>query len=111
MATEVVPPIAEAHVRGRGGEIGLERQRTERGIGVAREAYRIAVASQSAPTVEDEGAALGAVVAHVVKEHMVAPEGLAQSIGIVTGEVLLPVNPPEVDALLLPLVDDDRREA
>ena len=62
--------------------------------------------AQSAPAVEDERAALRTVQAHVVEEHMVAPEGLTQSTDEVAGEVLLPVKPPEVDALLLALTND-----
>ena len=41
--------------------------------------------AQSTPAVEDEGATVGTVQAHVVIEHVVAPEGLAQSVDILTG--------------------------
>ena len=62
--------------------------------------------AQSTPAVEDEGATVRTVLTHIVIEHVVAPEGLAQSVEIVAGQVLLPVEPPEVDTLALTIADD-----
>ena len=64
------------------------------------------MAAQSTPTVEDKRTAVFAVQQHVVEEHVVAPECLRQALGVVAGEVLLPVNPPEVHSLLLTLTND-----
>ena len=64
------------------------------------------MAAHSAPAVEDERSTIGAVQPHVVIEHVVAPEGLAESVDIIAREVLLPIEPPEVDALFLTFTDD-----
>ena len=47
-----------------------------------------------------------AIQAHIVVEHVVAPEGLTQAIHVFTREVLLPVDPPEVNALTFAGTDD-----
>ena len=106
VSANVVSPVAEAHVGGCGGEIRLEGQRTEGAVGVAREADGIAMAAQSAPSVEDKGSTVSTVQAHVIVEDVVAPECLSKAVGIVAGEVLLPVKPPEIHALLLSLAND-----
>ena len=106
VAAQVVSPIAESHIRCRGGEVRLPGQCAVGGERVAREAYRITVAAESSPAVEDERTMVGTVQAHVVVEHVVAPECLRQSLHIFAGEVLLPVNPPEVHSLLLAGTDD-----
>ena len=49
----------------------------------------------------DERTTVGTVQAHVVVENVVAPEGLTQSLQELTCTVLLPVQPPEVNALTL----------
>ena len=49
---------------------------------------------------------VGTIQSHIVIEHMVAPEGLAQSSNIFAGEVLLPVEPPEIYALALASTDN-----
>ena len=43
---------------------------------------------------------------HVVVEHVVAPERLAESVHARVGKILLPVQPPEVHPVLLPVVYD-----
>ena len=106
MAAEVVSPIAETHIRCCSCKIRLPGQSGEVGERVAREADGIAMAAQSAPAVEDEGPAVGAVQSHVVVEDMIAPESLAQSFDILTREILLPVDPPEVDTLCLACAQD-----
>ena len=106
MTTQVMSPITEAHIRRCGGEIGLERERAECRVSVAGETYGITVASQSAPSMENHRAAVLSVQAHVVEEHVVAPERLRESVDIIASQVLLPVNPPEVHALLLALADN-----
>ena len=62
--------------------------------------------AQSAPAVEDERTMIRTVQAHVVVEHMVAPECLSQSLHVLACQVLLPVEPPEVHALFLTGTDD-----
>ena len=49
---------------------------------------------------------VGTIQSHIVIEHMVAPEGLAQSVNILAGEVLLPVEPPEINTLTLASTDN-----
>ena len=106
VSAQVVSPVAEAHVRGCGSEIGLPGQGAIGGERVAGEADGVAVTAQSAPAVEYQRAMVGTVHSHVVIEHMVAPEGLAESLHIFAGEVLLPVQPPEVHTLLFTGTDD-----
>ena len=43
---------------------------------------------------------------HIIIEHVVAPESLAQSVHAWVGEVLLPVEPPEIHTVLLSVVQD-----
>ena len=59
------------------------------------------MAAESAPAVEDYRTAVGTVHHHVVEEYMVAPESLSESVGVGACEVLLPVEPPEINALFL----------
>ena len=101
IAAAVVSPITEADVGGGGRDVALELQGAVGGKRVAREADRVAVAAHSAPAVEDDGTAVRAVQAHVVVEDVVEPERLPQAADVFAGEVLLPVDPPEVNALLL----------
>ena len=103
---EVVPPIGVAHVAGRAGEGNLVGQGAPAGVCVAREADRIAMAAQPAPTMVDDGAYLLAVHLHIGEVDMVEPESLAQSLGVGTREPLLPVQPPEVDAFALAQAHD-----
>ena len=62
--------------------------------------------TKAAPTMENQWATVRTIQSHIVIEHMVAPECLTQSINILTGEVLLPVEPPEVDTLTLAGTDN-----
>ena len=57
------------------------------------------MASQSAPTVEDNRTSIRTVQAHIVIENMVTPKGFTQSGNARIGEILLPIKPPEVDTL------------
>ena len=96
-----MPPIAVVDV-GRGGrEIGQEGQRLPLGVGVARECQRIAVRSEAAPAVVDEGPQLGVLLLGVVEEGVVEPEGVRKSRGEFRLHPLLPIEPPEIDALAL----------
>ncbi len=70
-------------------------------MGVAGEANLIAVAAQTTPSVVNHRTAVGTVLVHFIKEHMVAPEGLTQVGSMLAGKPLLPIEPPEVHALFL----------
>ena len=71
----------------------------------------------------DDGAQLGTVLLHILEESVVAPECLAQSPGafrwrvvlllpvLADSKCLLPVKPPEIDALLLVRTDDVLEES
>ena len=101
MSAEVVSPVSESYVGCCGGEVGLVGECGEGGVCVAGEADGVAVAAHSSPAVVDDGSELWAVLLHVVVEDVVAPEGLAESFHAWVGEVLLPVEPPEVYAFAL----------
>ena len=101
VASSVVSPIAEAHVSSRCRDVALELQGAVGGKRVAREADGVAMASHSAPAVKDDGSPVGTIQTHVVVEDVVEPERLSQSADVFACEVLLPINPPEIDALLL----------
>ena len=64
------------------------------------------MAAQTAPAVEDERAMVFTIQAHIVVENVVAPEGLTQTIHVFAREVLLPVDPPEVNTLAFAGTDD-----
>ena len=102
ISAAVVSPIAEADVGSCGCDVALELQGAVCGEGVAREADGVAVASHSAPTMEDDGASVCSVEPHVVVEDVVEPKCLAESSDVAACEVFLPVEPPEVDALPFP---------
>ena len=55
---------------------------------------------------ENHGAVFGPVFLHVVEENMIAPESLAQTGSGMACEMLLPVEPPEINTLLLMLAYD-----
>ena len=99
--TYVMSPISVAHVGCSGGEIRLEGERGVVDESVAGKTDLVTVAAESAPAVEDHRTAVGTVFLHVIEENMVAPESLSETIGVGAGEVLLPVKPPEVNALFL----------
>ena len=67
------------------------------------------MAAETSPTVEDNGTQVVALL-RFVEEYVVAPECLAERIGVGAGEILLPVEPPEVDTLALVVTDDGREE-
>ena len=101
VAADIVAPPAIADVRRRGGEIRLEGQAVPGDEGIAREAHRIAVAAgagvagEGQPRVAPSG---GIQVARVVQhEQRVDARHAAAAL-------LLPVDPPEVHALFLEVV-------
>ena len=67
------------------------------------------MAAETSPTVEDNGTQVVALL-RFVEEDVVAPECLAERIGVGAGKILLPVEPPEVDTLALVVTDDGREE-
>ena len=106
MASKVVPPISIAHIRCCCGEIWLKGKSRKIDKRIAREPYLITVTAQASPTVENHRTAVGTVVCHIIIEHMIAPECLTESCCIRACKVLLPVYPPEVNALFLVATDN-----
>ena len=107
----VMPPVAVADIRCSGGEIRQVAQHFPCGEGVPGEAHLIAVASDSAPSVIDHRPRSvythGRGLSHLVlEEHIVQPEGVAQSLRVVAVLPLLPVLPPEVHPVTLQRMDD-----
>ena len=110
MASDVVAPIAIAHVGCGGCEIRQIAEHLPAGIGVSGEAYLITVASDATPAVIDHRTsrvdALAFTLAHhVIEEGVVQPESVAQPRHIFAFLPLLPVEPPEIHTLFLERAD------
>ena len=107
MAAQIVAPVAVEHVGSGGGEFRQITQHFPLDEGVTGEAQLVAMAAQAAPTVVDErtlglfGGQAAGTADLVVEEGMVQPEGVAQARHILAFLPLLPVQPPEIHALLL----------
>ena len=104
VAADVVSPVSVAHVGGGEGEVHQVAQHLPGGIGVAAESELVAVASEAAPSVVDEGP--GSVVAEgfraadlIVEEGVIDPEGVVEFGHVAALAPLLPVEPPEVHSL------------
>ena len=67
------------------------------------------MAAETSPTVEDNGTQVVALL-RFVEEDVVAPECLAERIGVGAGKILLPVEPPKVDSFSLMVADNCREE-
>ena len=100
VSAHVVAPVAVEHVGCRRIEIRLEVERFPANYGIARETYLIAVVAQSAPTVVEHRARV-AVALHVGECCIVDPPGVAEVGELLVVAPLLPVEPPEVDTVLL----------
>ena len=74
-------------------------------MGITRESYLIAMASQSSPTMKDDGAMVS-TLSSLIKEDMVAPESLAQCLCIRAGKILLPIKPPKIYTFTFMISDD-----
>ena len=100
VSAHVMAPVAVEHVRRCRVEIRLEVERFPAYYGVAREADLIAVVAQSAPTVVEHRSRF-AVALHVGERSVVDPPRVAEVGEQFVVAPLLPVEPPEVDAVLL----------
>ena len=98
MSADVVAPITVEHVGGGGVVVRLEVERFPADDGIARESYLIAVVAQSAPTVIQHGSGV-VMTLHVGECGIVYPPGVAQTRKFLVVFPLLPVEPPEVDAV------------
>ena len=98
MAADIVAPPAVADVGRSGGESGLEIERLPADDGVTGETDRVAVTAQSTPAREDEGS-FEPIPSQVIEMQVVEPAERVQS-GQAGKFALLPVDPPEIDALL-----------
>ena len=67
------------------------------------------MAAETSPTVEDNGTQV-VTFPCLIEEDMVAPECLAERIGVGAGKILLPVEPPKVDSFSLMVADNCREE-
>ena len=111
-------PVVIKNIAGVASEEYLVTEHRPGCPGVAREADGVTMRAESTPAVIDDGAQFGTVLLHVLEEGVVAPEGLAQVLRarswrvvlfrsvFAYGECLLPVEPPEVNALILVRPDD-----
>ena len=100
VSAHIMTPVAVEHVRRCRIEVRLEVERFPAYYGVAREANLIAVVAQSAPTVVEHRSCF-AVALHVGERSIVDPPGVAEIGELLVVAPLLPVEPPEVDAVLL----------
>ena len=105
VAADVVTPPAEAHVGGGGGEVRQRGQCRPAAECIAAEADRIAMIPEAAPAAEDQRAL--APASRVGEVQMVEP-GERIHPGEVAACALLPVDPPEIDALLFKRVMQQR---
>ena len=105
VSADVVTPVAVAYVRVGRGEVGQERQTLPCGEDVARECRLVSVRAQSAPAMIDHRPFVGRELA-VAEKGVVEPERIAYRRHILALLPLLPVEPPEVDALPLQRVQD-----
>ena len=98
VAADVVAPVGVAHVGRRGREPRLEGERIPHRDGVAGEADLVAVIAQPAPAMEEQRPLALALL--IGKVDVVEPPG-GHHAGDFGALLLLPVEPPEVDALPL----------
>ncbi len=104
MAADVVRPVGIADVGGGGGEPGLIGERIPDGDGVTGEADLVAVVAEATPAMEEEGAF--ALVLLVGEVDVVEPPGWVDACELGVA-LLLPVKPPEVDALFFERVVEE----
>ena len=109
VSSQVMSPIAITYIGCCSCKIRFKGQGLITDIGITRESYLIAMASQSSPTMKDDGAMVS-TLSSLVKKDMVAPESLTQSLGIRTGKILLPIKPPEIYAFTFMISDNITKE-
>ena len=100
MATDIVSPIAITDIRGGSCKPRQECQRIPSDVDITREACLIAVRAKASPTVIDHWTVV-TLLCHMVIEGVVEPECVVQILHILACYPLLPIEPPEVYALLL----------
>jgi len=91
-------PIRVTHVGRRRREPGLKGERIPDGNSVAGEADLIAMIAEPAPTVEEKRPLAFTLL--ISEVHIVEPPRWVDA-GQLRGWLLLPIEPPEIDALLL----------
>ena len=99
-------PISIAHIGSCCSEIGFEGECRIINECIARETDLIAMAAETAPTMEDERTAVGTIVLHLIEENMITPESFAQTVGVWACEILLPIEPPEIHSLFFKGTDE-----
>ena len=98
MSADVVAPITVEHVGGGRVVVRLEVERFPADDGITRESYLIAVVAQSAPTVIQHRPCV-VMTLHICECGIVDPPHVAKSWKLLVVVPLLPVEPPEVDAV------------
>ena len=110
MASDVVSPVAVAHVGSGGGEIWQIAKHLPRSQTVSGKADLVAVAADASPAMVDHRAAgiyslISRLADHIVEEGVVQPECVVKSLHVLAELPLLPVEPPEVNSLTLERTD------
>ena len=101
VSAQVVAPITVAYVRSGAIEVRLVVERSPGGVGVAREAYLIAMVAQTTPTMVEHGTMFGLRAKLVVEDAVVEPPCVAERWDAIVLQLLLPIEPPEIHTLLL----------
>ena len=76
VSSQIMSPIAITYIGCCSCKIRFKSQSLITDIGIARESYLIAMASQASPTMKDNGAMV-CTLSCLIKKDMVAPESLA----------------------------------
>ena len=106
MPSDVVSPIAVAHIGCGRGEIWQIAEHLPRSQTVSGEADLVAVAADASPAMVDHRATciyslISRLTHHIVEEGVVQPERVVESWNILAELPLLPVEPPKIDSLAL----------
>ena len=109
VSSQIMSPITITDIGCCSCKIRFKSQSLITDIGIARKSNLIAMASQASPTMKDDWAMVSTLNS-LIKEDMVAPESLTQSLGIRTGKILLPIEPPEIYAFTFMISDNITKE-
>jgi hypothetical protein len=100
VASDVVAPISVEHIRCCRCEIWLELEGFPGDSGISRETYLVTMVSEAAPTMVEEWTFVS-ITLHITEIAVVYPPGIMQFGELCIEYVLLPVEPPEINAFLL----------
>ena len=100
VSSDIMAPISIKHIGSCSGEVWLEIKRLPRDGSVTRETDLIAMVAQASPTVVQKRTLVG-VALHVGEVAVVDPPCIMELLHIDIIHMLLPIEPPEVNSLLL----------